>query len=745
MFVPNRDSVPVIAAPMSRQFVTVLVGGCLTALLLVSVFGLSAASAFAQEPDDELTPFQVRHGDVVTSAQPLPFDSLRVRNAPSPNERFDKEEYRREYGDTTRDVGRAWDKPELRSPPAIGSGLGLDLEFESIDLADVAVITGGLIGTPPDTMGAVGPTQFFTTQNNAYRVHDKLTGAADTSLDVLDSDFWVAAVDSNDSGGGDPRVRFDRINNRWVVIAFTTSPLANNRILIALSDGPTISMSTIWTQYFITPMNTNGGSSENGCFADYPMLGVDRNAIYLGANMFRQTGGCGGTGTTNTAVFVVPFNGLPMGGGDASSATTAFTGLRSGTNAAPIWSPMPADNMDPNATIGYVIGHDAGSDTILKLGKISNPTGAPGTPTIAWTNITVSNKNDGFSSGASPCGVPFPGNPTPGPCSGGGTPGAGEWALDPLGFRPLGGAIVRNGRLWTAMTSSVNGPNGDLRLWPTVGDRNSVVYFEIDVNSNTLIQDGDVFDQVTAENTAGSPTAPLHVWMGSVAVNGQGHAVVGATGTDTASIAPSGVWAGRLATDPLGSFAQPQIFHAGTNTGEIRMDFESSDRFTRWGDYAQVTVDPCDDMTFYAIAEFQDTPAISPTRSNWGTAVARISAPAPLFSAAGDAETGSASTQVDVAGSGFYNTPSSGMPPCRTEISATSSTAGVSVNSVAFVSPGAIVLDLDTNGATPGTATIVVTNPDGQSVNVTVPLISSDAIFSNGFETGTIVWTFSFP
>ena len=713
-------------------------------LVLAALLLYPGGASLAQE-QEELTPFQVRHGDVATDSQPIPFDSLRVRDAPSPNERFDKAEYRREYGDRTRDVGRAWNKPDLRSPPVIGSGLSLDLEFESVDLQDVAVISGGFIGTPPDTMGAVGPTQYFTTLNNAYRVHDKTTGVADTSLDVLDSDFWVPAVDSNDSGGGDPRVRFDRLNNRWVVIAFTTNPLANNRLLVALSDGPTISATTVWTQYYIIPKDTVGGGSEDGCFADYPMLGVDAKAIYLGANMFRQTGGCGGTGGTNTAVFVIPFNGLPVGGGNASSATTAFTGLRSGTNAAPIWSPMPADNMDPNATTGYIIGHDAGSDTILKLGKISNPDGAPGVPTIAWTNITVSNKNDGFSSGASPCGVPFPGNPTPGPCFSGDGVSPGEWGLDPLGFRPLGGAIVRDGRLWTAMTSSVTGPNGDLSLWPTVGDRNSVVFFEIDVNTNALIQDGNVFDQVTAENTGGAPTTPLHVFMGSVAVNGQGHAVVGATGTDTSATAPSGVWAGRLAGDPLGDFSHPQVFRTGTNTGEIRMDFETSDRHTRWGDYAQVTVDPCDDMTFYAIAEFQDTPALSPTRSNWGTTVARINAPAPLFSAAGDAEIGSASAQVDVTGSGFYNPPATGMPPCRTEITASSSTSGVSVNSVAYVGPTSITLDLDTTGASVGSANIVVTNPDGQSVNVTVPLISSDAIFANGFETGTIIWSFFFP
>lgn len=580
------------------------------AIIVLSLLALPA-SVGAQE----LTEYQVVHADLVKESRETARKSLVPEVREMPLFELDKQEFRRRYGDFTRDTGRAWTPVPERVAPLGPSPFSLDFAAEAIDLATASPIAGFLY-TPPDTMGAVGPTQFVTTLNGVYRFHDKTTGDPDLGLDVADSDFWVPAVDPNDNGGGDPRVRFDRLTDTWIISAFELGPgqsLANNRLLIAQSDGPVVSGSTVWTQWFITPRDAVDGGPNNGCFADYPMLGVDVNAIYLSANMFAIVSPCAGT---QTAVFVLPKAQLPGGGGNASAVTTAFSGL---LTSGPIWSPMPADNFDPAATTGYVIGHDANSDTTLLLGKISDPGGAPGTPTLTFTPITVSNKNDGWGTGSGLRGVPYPGVPNPSPPA---------WGLDPLGFRPLGGAHVRDGRLWTAMTSSVDGPDGDLVLFPNVGDRNSVVFFEIDVVNDTLIQDGNVFDGITAQDSD-----PIHLYMGSVVVNGQGHAVVGATGNDTSVIAPSGYWAARLASDPLGDFSEPASFHAGTDTGDMRHSFESNPRPTRWGDYSMVTVDPCDDMTFYAIQEYQDTPEVS-TGGNWGTALARILAPTPTFDSA---------------------------------------------------------------------------------------------------------------
>jgi len=657
-----------------------------------------------------LSAYQARHSDLAlqTELEASTRTSITVLEVPEPSAKFDKIAYRQQYGDQT--VSR----PETEAPSgaAIGDGLTVEAAFESIDLATASVIRGGPF-TPPDTMGAVGPTQFATIQNGAYRFHDKLTGVADVALDVAASAFWVPGVDPDNNGGGDPRVRFDRLTDTWIIIAFDLGPgssLVDNRLLIAQSDSATISGATVWTQWFIVPKDTVGGASETGCFADYPMLGVDNNAIYIGANMFPMTGGCG-SGGTNTAVFVLPKAQLPGAGGNANAVTTALVDL---LQLGPIWSPMPADNYDPTATQGFVIGNSAVSDTNLRLGKISNPGGAPGAPSITWFDIPINDKNDGYNNG-----VPYPGVPAPN--------GTNLWGLDPVGFRPLGGAQVRNGRLWTAMTNSVDTTTGNLMLWPATGDRHSVVFFEIDVAASSLVQEGNIFDSVNEVD-------PTHIFLGAVSVNGQGHAIAIATGNNTTGIAPSTYWAGRLANDPLGQFTEPANTFAGTDTGDLRQSFENDPRPSRWGDYAQVTVDPCDDMTFYGIAEYQDTPAVQ-TGGNWATAVTKISGPAPTFDGAAPnpVATGLPSAVVTVTGTGFYNPPLAGASSCRIEFDVTTTFPGVVINDVSFSNAGEFDLDLDTTGASDGLAEFTIVNPDGQ--DVVFELAVGDAAFvDDGFE-----------
>src|SRR6185503_1328864 len=71
---------------------------------------------------------------------------------------------------------------------------------------------------PPDTMGAVGPTQFFVFLNGRMRTFNKTTGVADGVVNV-DSDVFFAAVltpplASETVFTSDPNVRFDRLSNR---------------------------------------------------------------------------------------------------------------------------------------------------------------------------------------------------------------------------------------------------------------------------------------------------------------------------------------------------------------------------------------------------------------------------------------------------------------------------------------------------------------------------------------------------
>src|SRR6185369_312433 len=87
---------------------------------------------------------------------------------------------------------------------------------------------------PPDTMGEVGPTQIMVTLNGRFKLFDKAgtLGPLNTT-----SDNFFASV-RNASGTSDPRVRFDRLSQRWFVSMINVS--TPNRILLAVSSGPTI-------------------------------------------------------------------------------------------------------------------------------------------------------------------------------------------------------------------------------------------------------------------------------------------------------------------------------------------------------------------------------------------------------------------------------------------------------------------------------------------------------------------------
>jgi len=648
----------------------------------------------------QLSEFQARHGDLVqTSQQRINLGGEITGLNFAPPREIDKAALRRQGNTQPATPATAGEQPARIPTQLLATDLTTGSQFKSYDLSTASSIVGYLY-TPPDTMGAVGPTQFWTVQNGLYRIHDKLTGLPDVGLDVIANVFWPVSVDPNDNAGGDPRVRFDRLTNTWILSAFTRET-SNNRIVFARSDGPVVSASTVWTYYFLQPGTAS--SRDNGCFADYPMLGTDAVAILFGANMF-PAGACTyPPNNVDTSVWVLPRPALPGGGGDVSTLVTAFSGLLT-TNS--VWTPMPADNYDPAASTSYWVSANGSSDTILELGTITYP---GGTPTLSLAQVTINAKNDGWN-----VGVPYPGVPAP-------TGSGASWGLDQVGFRPIGGAIVRDGHLWTTMSSSVQGPAGELRLWPATGDRHSVVFFEVDLATQTRLQEGNIFDDVT-----GVGAAPRHYFVGSITVNGQGHAVAGFTATNTTTLAPSAAWAGRLAEDPPGQFGSANLYWTGVNTGNMRHNFEASARPTRWGDYTMTSVDPCDDMTFYTIQEYQEAGPVT-TGGNWAVAVGRIDAPAPdaLLATPAVIPPWSSSTSVVISGTGFYDPPVAGMPPCRQGIAA--SVTDSIVSDITYDSPTSITLDLDTSAATLGSKTATITNPDGQQVQIGIEVGCSGA------------------
>ncbi|HUR22414.1 MAG TPA: Calx-beta domain-containing protein [Acidimicrobiales bacterium] len=540
--------------------------------------------------------------------------------------------------------------------------------FTGATLADTLAV-------PPDSMGAAGPSQFLLGLNGRIRSFNKVTTTLDPPTFDFTMDNFFTSVRTPGFSVTDPRVRFDRLSGRWIVVAIDKAT-TNNRVLFAVSSGPVLTTSTAFN-FFSFPQNVVGPAGDTGFFADYPSLGVDANALYIGVNQFN-----GKTGPfVGTSAFVVRKSSILGTGPIVATAFRNLTGTPGGPGPA---APQGVDNLwDPSATTGYFIGVNNEDFDTLVLRRVSDP---GGTPTIS-SNILV----DLPGTTSFPVDVPHPGNTT-------GTNGY----LDGTDDRLLS-ATLRNGRLWTSQSIAVNSQGTPVMSGTDLRD-GSRWYEVADLNTAPFVaQFGTLFDPTVT-------STPRHYWIPTVMVSGQGHMALGAS-TGGATVPTDAVTAGRLATDAPGSLQAPAIYASNPTATYNPSGDPGSSSGRRWGDYSYTSLDPNDDMTMWTVQEFVNA------NNSYGVQVARLTAPPPATPVAASPSSlspGQPSTIITVTGSGaggagFYD-PGAGFP---SRLSASVS-GGVTVNQVTYLNPTTISLNVSTVGAPLGTKTVTVTNPDGQ-------------------------------
>jgi hypothetical protein len=548
--------------------------------------------------------------------------------------------------------------PTLSQPQALG------VSFLGATLAD----SGDF---PPDSMGAVGPTQFLVGINGRIRVFDKSTGgmgALNANMDVFFHSVRNGQITS------DPRVRYDRLSGRWFVtiINVTVDGSGNitgpNRVLIAVSDGSVIAGGTVWT-YFSFQQDQVLPVGDSTSLSDYPTLGIDANALYIGVNQFA---GIGTQGSFNgTAAFVVRKSSVL---GPGPIVVTAFRNL-TGTPTGPgPYTPQGVDNYDPAATEGYFIGVDNATFGTLMVRRISTP---GGTPSISG-NIAIAVPSTRF-----PIPVPHLGN----------TSGA-NGELDSLDDR-LFAAHIRNGRLWTAHNIGTD-QNGVASVTPS---RVAVRWYQLQNFSGTpsIVQSGTIFDPAA--------TSPLFYWIPSVMVSGQGHVAFGFSTAGSNAFA-DGATTGMLA----GGVVATPVKYTNTSAAYNPPGDPGGRNGRRWGDFSYTSLDPDDDMTMWTVQEFTSSTNI------WGVQVVKLLAPAPtLNNPATTGSQGQSGISVSLSGTGFYD-PGSGF---SNRLSASISGAGVTVANVTYNSPTSVTITVNVAaGAVAGARNITITNPDGQSTTV---------------------------
>ena len=220
-----------------------------------------------------------------------------------------------------------------RSAIAPRSSLSSGTSFLGADFGDSGFV-------PPDSMGAVGPTQILVDVNGRLRVFDK------SGNQILVT--WTSPTRPSGTRSSQPA------SSRPTRASSTTgSPGAGSS---RRSRSRTTTTSSCWRSATAprsptrpaSPSSPSPSSAHTGQFADYPQLGVDANAIYIGVNRFGSLSGS----FTGTSLYVIQKSSVISAG---PMHVTGFQTVSSPGASGPD-SPQPATNMDPGAGTGYVVG-----------------------------------------------------------------------------------------------------------------------------------------------------------------------------------------------------------------------------------------------------------------------------------------------------------------------------------------------------------------------------------------------------
>lgn len=408
-------------------------------------------------------------------------------------------------------------------------------------------------GWPPDTHGDVGPNHYIQAVNTSIGIFDKATG---TRLAAFTFDnFFIAAGGSGACttlNYGDPIVVYDQISGRWIITDFA---FAGSGTTPPYYECIAVSK---------TADPVSGGwwlytlTASTTALNDYPKLGIWNDGIYMSANMFTGGASYGGVKVWNLNRDDL-ISGAPL-------RTVAFT---LGTS---YFSLLPANlkgALAPAGTPEYFMS-DYGSNTSMKLWKF----------TTNWTTPTAST----FTGPQSFAVASFTR-----PASNSVRQLGSSKRLDTLGDRLMSNLQYRNingtQSLWVSRTAKVSSTNYGIR------------WMEVRNMSGTP----SVYQQGTY-----APNASYR-WMPSLAVDKFGNMAVGYS-VSTSKMYPAIRYAGRLSTDALGTLNQTeQTMFAGTG---------AQTSYSRWGDYAAMTVDPVDDCTFWFTTEYYET-----TGTNWQTRI----------------------------------------------------------------------------------------------------------------------------
>ncbi|MEA2558998.1 MAG: hypothetical protein QOH06_502 [Acidobacteriota bacterium] len=434
-------------------------------------------------------------------------------------------------------------------------------------------------GSPPDTVGDVGPDHYIQSVNSSVGIYNKTTGAQITAFtfDTLMSQGSFGNLCDNENFG-DPVVLYDTFEDRWVLTDFAF-----------LVDGAGLTLQPAFQCFAVskTADPVAGGwwfysVQITDQLNDYPKLGVWTDGIYMSANMFsfNNSGGF-------QFVRVWAFNKAQMYAGEPAVQVVSFETPSDFANGLGDFTVIPSNarlqtGTPPPGTPNYFLSSWVFLDglTVYQFHvdwdriSLSTFTG-PDVPLAAtqWPNQGVANP---------------------------GQPGTAQ-LLDALQIRAM-------------MQNQYTNFGGTESLWNTHTVRRALNglaaprWYQVDVTGGAV--NANIPQAATWDPDAANV---INRFMPSLALDRDGNLALGySTSHTTAGSFPSIKYAGRLAADPINTFSQTeQTMFTGT---------ASQTTSARWGDYAAMTLDPEDGCTFWFTTEFAN-PVSQVANMRWRTQV----------------------------------------------------------------------------------------------------------------------------
>lgn len=462
----------------------------------------------------------------------------------------------------------------------------------------------GTFTIPPDTNGAVGLDKVFTQTNSNFRIHNKVTGLPLSTINA--ETFWSS---TGATGVFDPRVVYDPYQNRWITAIVSNANSAASSVLIGVSDTSDPQGTYLLFRVVVGVATGSAAPFANGGWADFPMLGFNKNWVAISYNMHAITNNA----YVRAETLVLNYPNLRAGtlGGSRVTMNGQFC-------------VYPATTLSPTEETLYLVEHFSSAAATIVVGRV---TGTPAAPSVGLFG-TFTRPGGGW---VNPGGDLLPQTCVPGsPVATFQCPAIPR-KLETSDANVRGNVVFRNGKLWYSQTVGIDLPGGD----PI--DHTAAQWTAMTPTSPTpttlaiTFNDGGRVEDATATATNGGK------WYAytSLAVNKNEDVVLGFSEYESDDFVDA-AYAFRAGGDAAGTMRDPVVFKEGEDYYEKTFGTTRN----RFGDYSHAVVDPVNDTDLWTVQEYtqprvatgtvsQPLDGLGSNSSRWSTWWAKIGLAVP--------------------------------------------------------------------------------------------------------------------